>query len=285
MEEESDNRTIIDAWFQIQYEKCVPFINRARASAEIRDKLSYPAPGSLLALDDQVLKPLYDATEIDSLAMTAKWAALMAEDQLVGAWPARALEDSGYREVKFSPYAGFTLLRGSMEASAYALWLLAQDDSETRLKRFARLTLQSQGDYHNVISAWHQSRGTNVVGASEAIYAQVKAWFDAAGITPAGYQGSKSLIEKAGRYVACEELPWTPIVAWQVASGVAHGMPWSRHEVAKTFHNQTTGRATVKMDAESYRYVLQAATVMFETLVNRIQELQTTPPETADQEA
>lgn len=282
MDERLGIQATIDMWFQVQFKKCVPFIDRAKTAAEARDSLSYPAPGSPLATDDQILKPLYDATKIDSLAMTSKWAALMAEDQLISAWPARPREENGYREVKFSPYAGFTLLRGSMEASAYALWLLAPNDTETRLKRFARLTIENQEKYLDVITAWHLSRGTDGAGTAVASNAKVEALFASAGVDPARYQGPKSLIEKAGKYVPSGELPWKPIVAWQVASGVAHGMPWSRHEAAKTFHDQSTGRATVKMDAESYRYVLQAATVMFETLVKRIEELQAVPPATPD---
>lgn len=42
----------------------------------------------------------------------------------------------------------------------------------------------------------------------------------------------------------------------------------------KTFSDQTTGRATVKIDAESFKFVLQAATVMFESPVSRMEELQ-----------
>lgn len=283
MDESLGIQNIIDVWFEVQFKKCLPFIDRAKTAAEARDKLSYPDPGSPLATDDQILRPLYDSIKIDGPAMTSKWAALMAEDQLISAWPAGPRDDSGYREVKFSPYAGFTLLRGSMEASAYALWLLAPDDTETRLKRFARLTIESQRKYHDVITTWDLSRDTDGSDAAAvSSTAKIEALFASAGVDPAKYQGSKSLIEKAGEYVPSGELPWMPVVAWQVASGVAHGMPWSRHEAAKTFHDHSTGRATVKMDAESYRYVLQAATVMFEALVTRIEELQSAPTVTPD---
>lgn len=276
MKERLSGQTIIEMWSSVQFRKCVPLIKRVEAAARARDGLAFPDSGSPLAEDDLSLKPICRAIKIDSLATTAKWAALMAETQLISAWPAEPEEDSGYREVAFSPYAGFTLVRGSMEASSYALWLLNPDDSETRLKRFASLTIENQRKYREAINAWQLSESTDVTDAEVASPAEVENEFEAAGITPPRYPGSTALIKKAGRCIPSATLRWPPIVAWQVASAVAHGLPWSRREAAKTFYDQTTGKATVKIDAESFRFVLQAATVMFEALVSRIEELQTT---------
>lgn len=276
MEEQLEQRAVAEALSAFQLHQCVPFVRRARYMAKVRGCLSYPETGSPLALDDLVVKPIYDAVKVEGLSSTAKMTALSAERHLLEAWPAGPPDERGMREVKFDPYTGFTLLRGSMEASAHALWLLEPTGSAERLSRFCSLTLKSQEEYQSAISAFHQSRGSY---DSAKPAASIQALFDEVGIKPAKYPGSKKLLEKAGRYVPSGEMPWTPVVAWQVASGVAHSMPWSRIEAARTTFDSSTGRSVERMDAESYRYAFQASAVMFETLVNRIGVLQTAPEE------
>lgn len=278
MEEQLDERTTAKAISAFQFHQCVPFVRRARYMAKVRDSFSYPEPGSPLALDDQVVKPIYDATKVEGLSSTVKLTALSAERHLLEAWPAGPPNEEGVREVRFSPYTGFTLLRGSMEASAHALWLLEPSGSVERLSRFCSLILKSQDEYQNAISAFHDSRGADGSRDSANPTATIQTLFDAAGIQPAKYPGSKKLLEKAGLYVPSGEMPWTPIVAWQVASGVAHSMPWSRIEAVRTTFDSSTGRSVESMDSESYRYAFQASTVLFETLVKRISVLQTAPP-------
>lgn len=268
-----------------EFEKCKSFTQRARTSATVRDGFAFPEAGSPMQLDDQALKPLYDATKIEGLSSTSKLTALMAETQLLEAWPAGQTDENGIRVVAFPPYSGFTLLRGSMEASSLALWLLENDDRTERLSRFAGLITYSQDQYLNVISEFHSARGNDDSGEAQAFNAKVAALLDSAGIEPRNYPRSTKLIEKAGRYISCDELNWSPKVAWQVASGVAHGLPWSIQEAVRVVQGKAPGRVVHKVDAASYRYVYEAATVMFETLVERIQELQAAPPEATDKES
>lgn len=233
MKERLTDQTVIEMWSRIQFQKCVPLVERAKAAAKARDGLASPDSGSPLAKDDLLLKPICDAIKIDNLSMTAKWAALMAENQIISAWPAGPEDERGYREVTLSPYAGFTLLRGSMEATSYALWLLDPDDTETRLKGFASLTIENHHKYSEAVNSWQLSEGTDFAGEEVTSPADVEHQFKVEGITPSRYPGPTRLIKKAGRCLPFAALRWPPIVAWQVASAVAHGLPWSRREAAK----------------------------------------------------
>lgn len=274
-----DDQKLAEILTQVEFRKCKEFAKRARQTAKIRQAFSLPAPGSPLAIDDQPLRALYTDTKIQGLSATVKLTALMAEEQLLSAWPAGHPNEQGMREVWFPPYSVYSLLRGSLEASAHALWLLEPDDSAERLSRFGGLIRYSQDQYLNVTTAYDVFRDTDETPAAKAMNDRITDFFDTAGIELRNYPNSVRLIEKDGRYIPTHELTWSPKVAWQVASGVAHSLPWSIEEAIRVIDDPETRQVIHKIDAESYRYVYQAATVMFETLVERIEELQTVPSE------
>lgn len=276
MNEEFDNLALSEIMSTFEFTKCVPFARRARAASEIRASFTYPEPGSPLAMDDQALRPLHDEKAIEGLSSTVKLTALMAETQLLEAWPAGPVSEDGVRVVAFPPYTGYTLLRGSMEASALALWLVEGQDSHTRLGRFRGLITKSQDEYFGAISEFHASRGTGDSDDAKSFNSRVQEIFDIARTVKINWPGSTRLLEKAGRIVPSSDLRWSPKVAWQVSSGVAHGLPWSIQEAIKIVQDKSTGAVRHKVDAESFRCVYQVATVMFEALVKRIAELQST---------
>lgn len=185
-------------------------------------------------------------------------------------WTAVPTDTPGQREVRLNPLTVFTLLRASLEPLMLGLWLLKPDYSNQRLSRYAGLLIASRDEHHEAVVAQMKADSATVMPEKSA---SLESALSRAGINPVGKPGSKELARKASNLPQLPKLTWTPLVAWQVASSVAHSYPWSMDEAVAGIRDSETNRIIVRLDCKVFYFVLEATVELFDALVSRIEEL------------
>lgn len=214
-----------------------------------------PAPpvqtGSALAGDNAATAPLH-------LSHAAWFAWTLAVDQLDGV---RALTEDARR---IQPWAHHTLLRSALENAATALWLLAPDERDERVRR--RLKLAGL-DIHE------SARAQDLSGLTPAPPGrlpaerreEIKQLAAARGLDPNAVLGRFSyakVLREAAPVTSFD--PDTLELLWMTGSGIAHGRTWATYSFLDR-QDVTAGGGDVrqfKITASAGQLGLIAATVL-----------------------
>jgi hypothetical protein len=179
----------------------------------------YPSevqPGSRLASDDDVLRPLH-------ISHAAQSALVHAVDHL------HCLRSVVVEAKTLHTYAPFTLVRGALENASTAVWLLQSDTSETRYLRRLQLAVKD-AEYRRQVDELITTTSPAEAGTSyENRREQYLLVADRAGISRsrlnARAPGFERIVRDAGKATAIGSE--VPLVMWKACSGIAHGQMWA----------------------------------------------------------
>ena len=171
-------------------------------------------PESDLALDDENSHP-YGVSP-------AAWGALTAAISHLGTLQNSLFSSSnqGHVSVKLHTHGQLTLVRGALENSSLAVWLLEPDMSADRILR----RMQADWSERRELGVVADEIGTPMPESREAYEQKASAVLTRSGISPSKLRSRPSygeIVKKAGEMVAGDSK--LAFVLWKACSAVAHG--------------------------------------------------------------
>lgn len=171
------------------------------------------APGSYLALDDKLSRPLQVSHAVQALLHAA-----VDHQHAIGSLVMKA--------EALHTYAGATLVRGAIEAASTCIWILEPRDRKERVLRALRWNFTDLMDRYKFEQefAGVVRPAKNLVGEivePVAARANIKSGDAMTRVT------STAVVAAADRYLSSRGEPLLPLLHWRLTSGFAHGRRWS----------------------------------------------------------
>lgn len=177
-------------------------------------------PGSELAEDDATLAPFH-------LSHAVTVASTHAFDHL------DTLRLLLVEAKSVPPYASYTLLRAAIENAATALYLVAPQDRQERVRRRLLMVAQDAADSDTVTKLIDPAHDGKKLADRRAMVEKIGV---AAGLTKGDVLGKgpswRTIIRTAGE-VSSLDADEVPLLLWHALSGVAHGQIWADLAVLK----------------------------------------------------
>lgn len=251
-------------------------IRSAEELAPVIDEHRHPAVGSAYQADTALCEEYPTSSSVHHLLMAA-------QGNLAGLRRALAVvETDSSIDMTMDLYGVYELVRGSLETGAWALWLMSPQNPRRRTRRNLVMLREEHKNRVKILQALDRP-AMQVEDYRRQIMHRLDAYAERAGIDPWPVKGSApediladapAQSTRALRYVSAlhepEELAVGYWAAWCMASGMAHGQQWAFHLLHERRElNETTMDALMTGSYVSLHALVQAASVLINTAVNR----------------